>query len=256
VNQLVALNQKVKHLHIVEQVIATKKHIATSEWQRAQIKSAHTQKFYNTLQASVTKKLRTTPREQIPPSLISCGVGNKVCVVFGGDDGWCGGFNYQIIKQARVREFDKVYVFGAKVARDVRGQYIGSLSISGAEMLKFAQSLIDDLTNTTSISALYIQNRNAKWEELLPLAPHPGESDEIDSADNDLSNAPSMLLSSRLYQICKASQAEENFERILATDESSKNCSEMMATVKIDVNKERQRLITEAITEVTSGYIA
>lgn len=256
-SQLRALDDQIKSLHTLDKVIETKKHVATSLWQSASLQSKHAKFFYDHLVGIVAKKLRTTPAECIPAGLTSLPSGGKSFgIVFGGDESWCGGFNYQIVAQSKTKAVDKMYVFGKKVAEDIDGEYVGELSTTRTEFLKFATQIMEMVARgeVSSVSVLYAQDRWMGWEEVLPLVDTQGQG-AIDDSDNDLSHAPALILSAMLCRACSSTQAQETFERILATDESSKNCSQMMNELNIARNKERQKIITGQIIEIVSGYM-
>ena len=145
-----------------------------------------------------------------------------------------------------------------KIAEDIDGEYKGKLSATVTEILDFAKEIMESVARSevSSISVLSSREQWCGWQKVLPLIPNTQYTTESDKEDNDISFAPTLILSALLYKASIATQVQENFERILATEESSKNCDQMMNELHIARNKERQKIITGEIIEIVSGYMA
>ncbi|MEW6196246.1 MAG: ATP synthase F1 subunit gamma [Bacteroidota bacterium] len=207
-------------------------------------------------------------------------------VVVTSDRGLCGGFNMNIIRQVEElarNEFNTFYSSGntdlycvGKKGNDyftkrpfkVVGSHVGIFSHLKFE---FASGLVKDLTQkylSGEIDKVYIVfnefrsviQQKTTVEQFLPIIPVSGE-EKADHAEyiyepdkvgiiNDL--LPKHL-SAQMWRVFLESYAAELGARMTAMDMATENAKELIRSLQLTYNKERQAAITKEIIEIVSG---
>ncbi len=78
-------------------------------------------------------------------------------------------------------------------------------------------------------------------------------SDYLPDLNAVLSNIVPMFITNVLYQALLEAQASELASRMSAMSAATNNAAEMISTLTVDYNKERQAKITQELTEIISG---
>lgn len=257
-NQTHILKQRADTINSIKKVVRAKKLIAASLWQNLAKQTKHLHLCCAYLQKSLKFKIAVTSFSRIPPILLqSQSPGKSAGIIFGIDDIMCGGFGNSLSHIAQHMPHDILYVFGDKTAQSFpQADHRGNLSCSFDQMYSFAIELLEQISQSkiTSLDVLSLTNHKFSWAPLLPLLqPQLASTKELDDEDSDLTQAPALLLALRLYEKCIVVRAQENFERITATDQSVKNCDELLAELKLQQNKMRQAAITQELAEILAG---
>jgi F-type H+-transporting ATPase subunit gamma len=215
-------------------------------------------------------------------------------VLITADKGLCGAFNTNLTKaaQAFMREnSDKkieIMAIGRK-GRDffrnrratIAGEFIGLTAkarLEFSDALEVAQSIIKTYTEDEGIDKVFIiynefrsvLSQRVVLSQLLPVSRAKQEESEgksqqpVTLIDYIYEQPPEELFSTLLprlieTQIFRAlleSVASEHGARMTAMDSASKNASELIDSLTLNMNRIRQAAITNEIIEVVSGAAA
>ncbi|NWG29135.1 MAG: ATP synthase F1 subunit gamma [Ignavibacteriaceae bacterium] len=210
----------------------------------------------------------------------------KVCVVvITADRGLCGAFNTNIIREATSyinEELNKdhsisVFAVGKKAAEyfskrnyTIEGKMIGvfgSLDYQSALQLyndlvpKYISGEIDKIVLVYNEFVSMIQQRIVKVQ-LLPI-PFINKTDEEKSYSSNYIFEPDQLsifeslipkhLKVQIWRALLESNAAELSARMTAMDNATTNAQELIRSLNLTYNKERQAAITKEILEIVSG---
>ncbi|HKX31266.1 MAG TPA: ATP synthase F1 subunit gamma [Blastocatellia bacterium] len=211
-----------------------------------------------------------------------------ILAVVTADKGLCGGFNANLIKAAQEflrqnsgRQVELVligrkgYDFFRRRQVKIRREHLnitGTGRVNSADAGQIAQQLVADFRSEESpidrVYLLYNEFKSALAqkavvEQLLPV----GRIDAPEEASNEslvdyLYEQPAAVIFSELlpklvenqvYHALLESVASELGARMTAMDSASKNASEVIDRLTLNMNRVRQAAITREIIEVVSG---
>ncbi len=205
------------------------------------------------------------------------------------DKGLCGGFNTnlnraatQFLRRHTGQDVELVLVGrkGADYFRrrnvNIRREYLGitgSAKVNFADAQKIAQSLIEDFTTEENpVDQIYLiynefksaLSQRAVEETMLPIGRIQEEADQEHLLDYSYEQPAGeifgtilpKMLETQLYRALLESVASEQGARMTAMDSASKNASEMIDKLTLNMNRVRQAAITREIIEVVSGAAA
>jgi F-type H+-transporting ATPase subunit gamma len=104
-------------------------------------------------------------------------------------------------------------------------------------------------------------SQTATLDRLLPLQPQEGDGGITGSRDYVYEPGPSEILASllpryietRIYHAMLESAASEHGARMTAMDNATRNASEMIDRLTLDMNRARQAGITKELMEIVGG---
>lgn len=197
------------------------------------------------------------------------------------DRGLCGGFNANLIRQSEVflaREgaTKSLAVVGRKgfdyyKKRDVtiREQYVG---IAGTPLIEVARGIVNRAValfveeEVDAVYILYSQFRSAlsqvpTIERLLPIeAPAAVEGEQTareylfePSREAVIEDLLPRYVEVRVFQALLESIASEHGARMTAMDSATKNASDMIERLTLEMNRARQATITKELMEIVGG---
>jgi F-type H+-transporting ATPase subunit gamma len=202
------------------------------------------------------------------------------------DKGLCGAFNTNLIKAASTflrehahEEIELVLIgrkgndFFSRRATKIRRSHLGITGagkVNATDASEIAQQLIADFTNEENdIDKVYLMFGEFKSalvqkpvvEQLLPIGALPEADTEASSGDYIYEQPAAeifdvllpKLVENRVYQALLESVASEMGSRMTAMDSASKNASEVIDRLTLNMNRVRQAAITREIIEVVSG---
>jgi F-type H+-transporting ATPase subunit gamma len=215
-------------------------------------------------------------------------------VLITADKGLCGAFNTNLTKAAQAfmrKNADKqieIMAIGRK-GRDffrnrhatISSEYIGLTGkgrVEFSEALEVARALIKQYTEDTGIDKVYIIYNEFKsvlsqrvvLEQLLPVArakqdePEAKSQQPVTLIDYIYEQPPAemfgellpRLVETQIFRALLESIASEQGARMTAMDSASKNASELIESLTLNMNRIRQAAITNEIIEVVSGAAA
>lgn len=270
-----------------QQITKAMKMVAAARLRRAQDNIINARPYSRKI-VEVLGHLLSAEQNLYNPLLEQRKVSKVGIVVVTSDRGLCGAFNMNVIRYTEElieNEFNDIYDAGnlslycvGKKGYDhfVRRNYKIASFYSGIfSKLRFvfAQNLMSELKQKfvdkeyDKILVVYnefksVIQQNLKIEQLLPIKPFKGEeiisnrtADYIYEPDR-ASIIHSLLprhLNSQVWKILLESYAAELGARMTAMDMATENAKEMIRTLQITFNKERQAAITKEILEIVSG---
>jgi F-type H+-transporting ATPase subunit gamma len=212
--------------------------------------------------------------------------GPVALVLVTGDKGLCGAFNSNLIKAAiewlKQNEGKKVYVAAVgRKGRDFLHRLKGydfevitelagifpKVNFTHAELLGSAAIEAYETKGLQSVTVIYNEFRSVAVQrlvttKLLPIpAPQAAELKNTSVADYGFEPSRPELLAAllpryvkaQLYRVMLESQASELAARMNAMDAASKNAKELRENLNLDLNRQRQGIITREIAELVGG---
>jgi F-type H+-transporting ATPase subunit gamma len=228
------------------------------------------------------------------PLLDQRGDQRYLLVLITADKGLCGAFNTNLTKaaQAFMRENpDKsieIMAIGRK-GRDffrsrratISGEYIGLTGkgrVEFSEALEVARDVIKTYTEDTGIDKVFliysefksVLSQRVVLDQLLPVSrakeeePDAKSQQPVSLVDYIYEQPPEelfgyllpRLIQTQIFRALLESVASEHGARMTAMDSASKNASELIETLTLNMNRIRQAAITNEIIEVVSGAAA
>ncbi|MDR1396835.1 MAG: ATP synthase F1 subunit gamma [Desulfarculales bacterium] len=237
--------------------------------------------------AEVLARLAQGMRPDSHPLLYQAPQINTVAVLlFTSERGLCGAFNNNLILTALrfIREQEaagkkvRIYAVGRKGydyyanrrGQDFAGGITGDLGSMGFETVAAAADLVmrDFLSHDVQEAHMIYSNFRSMstqaptLEKILPITPpelaSPGGAQVIDyiiepSAEDLVGEILPRYLNVRVYQALLETATGEHAARMLAMDNATKNCSEIITNLTIMYNKARQAAITSELIDIVSG---
>jgi F-type H+-transporting ATPase subunit gamma len=163
----------------------------------------------------------------------------------------------------------------------IAGEYIGLTGkgrVEFSEALEVARSLIKQYTEDTQIDKVFLIYNEFKsvlqqrvvLEQLLPVARATADEEQekagqpVNLVDYIYEQPPAemfgrllpQLIETQIFRALLESVASEHGARMTAMDSASKNASELIDSLTLNMNRVRQAAITNEIIEVVSGAAA
>jgi F-type H+-transporting ATPase subunit gamma len=268
-----------------QKITRAMKMISAAKLRRAQSKIINARPYANKI-SEMLSNLATEEDMATNPFFIEREKKNVAVVVVTADRGLCGAFNNNIIKEA-VRYIDEevnaeglnafVYCVGKKNAdyfsrRDynVIGKDVGLFSsLDYSSALKITDNLVSEFSNETYDKVVIIYNefismirQNIQVQQFLPIpvlssteekqVQQPNYIFEPDSGSIFNFLIPKHL-KAQVWRSLLESNAAELGARMTAMDNATTNAQEMIRSLNLTYNKERQAAITKEILEIVSG---
>ena len=291
---LLEIRRRLKSVKNTQQITKAMKMVSAARLRRAQDRVVTARPFANKMTEVLGELAKRTDEDFHHPLLDVRGDERYLLVLITADKGLCGAFNTNLTKaaQAFMREnSDKkieIMAIGRK-GRDffrnrratIAGEFIGLTAkarLEFSDALEVAQSIIKTYTEDEGIDKVFIiynefrsvLSQRVVLEQLLPVSRAKQEESEgksqqpVTLIDYIYEQPPEELFSTLLprlieTQIFRAlleSVASEHGARMTAMDSASKNASELIDSLTLNMNRIRQAAITNEIIEVVSGAAA
>lgn len=268
-----------------QKITRAMKMISAAKLRRAQSKIINARPYANKI-SEMLSNLATEEDMATNPFFIEREAKNVAVVVVTADRGLCGAFNNNIIKEA-VRYIDEelnaeginafVYCVGKKSADyfsrrnyNVIEKDIGLFSsLDYSSALKITDNLVSEFSNETYDKVVIIYNefismirQKIQVQQFLPIpvlssteekqVQQPNYIFEPDSGSIFNFLIPKHL-KAQVWRSLLESNAAELGARMTAMDNATTNAQEMIRSLNLTYNKERQAAITKEILEIVSG---
>ena len=268
-----------------QKITRAMKMISAAKLRRAQSKIINARPYANKI-SEMLSNLATEEDMATNPFFIERETKNVAVVVITADRGLCGAFNNNIIKEA-VRYIDEeinaesinafVYCVGKKNAdyfsrRDynIIGKDVGLFSsLDYSLALKITDNLVSEFSNETYDKVVIIYNefismirQKIQVQQFLPVPVLSSAEEKQVQHPNyifepDLGSIFNFLipkhLKAQVWRSLLESNAAELGARMTAMDNATTNAQEMIRSLNLTYNKERQAAITKEILEIVSG---
>jgi F-type H+-transporting ATPase subunit gamma len=289
---LLDIRRRIKSVKNTQQITKAMKMVSAAKLKRAQDRVVTARPFANKMIEVIGELAKRTDEDFRHPLLDLRGNERYLLVLITADKGLCGAFNTNLVKAAQVfikensSQAVELLAIGRK-GRDffrsrhavIAGEYIGLTGkgrVEFSEALEVAGSIIKLYTEDEGIDKVFLIYNEFKsvlqqrviLEQLLPVA--RTEQNEPDSkapaslVDYIYEQPPAQifaqllprLVETQIFRALLESVASEQGARMTAMDSASKNASELIDSLTLNMNRIRQAAITNEIIEVVSGAAA
>lgn len=290
---LLDIRRRLKSVKNTQQITKAMKMVSAAKLKRAQDRVVTARPFANKMIEVLGELAGRTDENFHHPLLDERGDQRYLVVLITADKGLCGAFNTNLIKaaQAFVREHAGKTIEIVAVGRKGRdffrrrgaldGEYIGLTGkgrVDFAEAIEVARDVIKRFTENQELDKAFVIYNEFKSvlqqrvvvEQLLPVSRARTDSEANASAqpvslvDYIYEQRPAemfsqllpRLIETQMFRALLESVASEQGARMTAMDSASKNASELIDTLTLNMNRVRQAAITNEIIEVVSGAAA
>jgi F-type H+-transporting ATPase subunit gamma len=291
---LLDIRRRIKSVKNTQQITKAMKMVSAAKLKRAQDRVLTARPFANKMTEVLSELAKRTDEDFHHPLLDERGDERYLLVLITADKGLCGAFNTNLTKAAQsfIRENPEkrieILAIGRK-GRDffrnrkatIAGEFIGLTGkgrVDFSEALEVARSVINQYTEDTEIDKVFliynefksVLQQRVMLEQLLPVARTEAEAVDAKSAqpvnlvDYIYEQPPAemfgrllpRLIETQIFRALLESVASEHGARMTAMDSASKNASELIDSLVLNMNRVRQAAITNEIIEVVSGAAA
>ena len=291
---LLDIRRRIKSVKNTQQITKAMKMVSAAKLKRAQDRVITARPFANKMIEVLGELAKRTDEDFHHPLLDLRGDQRYLLVLITADKGLCGAFNTNLTKaaQAFIRDnSDKsveLMAIGRK-GRDffrnrraaISGEYIGMTGkgrVEFSEALEVARSIIKQYTEDTEIDKVFliysefksVLSQRVVLEQLLPVSrpkeeePDAKSQQPVSLVDYIYEQPPEEIfghllprsVETQIFRALLESVASEQGARMTAMDSASKNASELIDSLTLNMNRIRQAAITNEIIEVVSGAAA
>jgi F-type H+-transporting ATPase subunit gamma len=289
---LLDIRRRIKSVKNTQQITKAMKMVSAAKLKRAQDRVVMARPFANKMAEVLGELAQRTDQDFHHPLLDLRGDQRYLLVLITADKGLCGAFNTNLTKAAQafigenLEKTIEIMAIGRK-GRDffrnrhatITSEFLGITGkgrVEFSEALEIAQSIIKQYTEDKDIDRVFIIYNEFKsvlsqrlvLEQLLPVSrakvEEPEAKQAVNLVDYKYEQPPEQIFSTLLprlieTQIFRAlleSVASEHGARMTAMDSASKNASELIESLTLNMNRIRQAAITNEIIEVVSGAAA
>jgi F-type H+-transporting ATPase subunit gamma len=291
---LLDIRRRIKSVKNTQQITKAMKMVSAAKLKRAQDRVVTARPFANKMIEVLGELAKRTDEDFHHPLLDLRRDEKYVLVLITADKGLCGAFNTNLVKAAQsfIRNNPgksiEVLAIGRK-GRDffrnrnavMAGEHIGLTAkgrVEYSEALEVARSIIKRYSEDDSVDKVFLIYNEFKsvlqqrvvLEQLLPVARAKEEEPEgksqqpISLVDYIYEQPPAemfgqllpRLVETQIFRALLESVASEQGARMTAMDSASKNASELIDSLTLNMNRIRQAAITNEIIEVVSGAAA
>ena len=291
---LLDIRRRIKSVKNTQQITKAMKMVSAAKLKRAQDRVVTARPFANKMTEVLSELAKRTDEDFHHPLLDLREDQRYLLVLVTADKGLCGAFNTNLIKaaQAFIKENNskniELLAIGRK-GRDffrnrnavIAGEYVGVTGkgrVDFSEALEVARSIIKRYTEDKEIDKVFLIYNEFKsvlqqrvvLEQLLPVArakddePETKTPQTLTLVDYIYEQPPAemfsrllpRLIETQIFRALLESIASEQGARMTAMDSASKNASELIDSLTLNMNRVRQAAITNEIIEVVSGAAA
>jgi F-type H+-transporting ATPase subunit gamma len=291
---LLDIRRRLKSVKNTQQITKAMKMVSAAKLRRAQERVVTARPFANKMSEVLGELAKRTSEDFHHPLLDLRGDQRYLLVLITADKGLCGGFNTNLTKagQAFLRDnSDKTIELVAigRKGRDffrnrratIASEFLGLTGkgrVEFSEALDVARHIIKLYTEDTSIDKVFLVYNEFKsvlsqrvvLDQLLPVSRAKAEEPDAKSqqpvslVDYVYEQPPEeifgkllpRLIETQIFRALLESVASEHGARMTAMDSASKNATELIESLTLNMNRVRQAKITSEIIEVVSGAAA
>ncbi|HXC72718.1 MAG TPA: ATP synthase F1 subunit gamma [Pyrinomonadaceae bacterium] len=291
---LLEIRRRLKSVKNTQQITKAMKMVSAARLRRAQDRVVAARPFAIKMTEVLGELAKRTDEDFHHPLLDLRGDERYLLVLITADKGLCGAFNTNLTKAAQAFMRDnsdkkiEIMAVGRK-GRDffrnrravIASEFIGLTAkarLEFSDALEVAQSVIKTYTEDEEIDKVFIIYNEFKsvlsqrvvLEQLLPVSRAKTEEPEAKSQqpvtlidyvyeqppEEIFSTLLPRLIETQVFRALLESVASEHGARMTAMDSASKNASELIDSLTLNMNRIRQAAITNEIIEVVSGAAA
>jgi F-type H+-transporting ATPase subunit gamma len=291
---LLDIRRRIKSVKNTQQITKAMKMVSAAKLRRAQERVVTARPFANKMGEVLGELATRTDEDFHHPLLDLRGDERYLLVLVTADKGLCGAFNTNLTKAAQQFMRDnadkqvELLAIGRK-GRDffrnrrapIAAEYLGLTGkgrVEFSEALEVARSIIKLYTDDPDIDKVFliynefksVLSQRVVLEQLLPVAratkpePETKSQQALTLVDYIYEQPPEEIFSrllprlveTQIFRALLESVASEQGARMTAMDSASKNASELIDSLTLNMNRIRQAAITNEIIEVVSGAAA
>jgi F-type H+-transporting ATPase subunit gamma len=291
---LLDIRRRLKSVKNTQQITKAMKMVSAARLRRAQDRVVTARPFANKMTEVLGQLAKRTDEDFHHPLLDVRGDQRYLLVLITSDKGLCGAFNTNLTKAAqafirdnsgRTVELVAIGRKGRDFFRNRRATILAEyLGLAGKDRVEFseaqevAQSIINLYTEDTGIDKVFliynefksVLSQRVVLEQLLPVSrakeevPEAKSQQPVTLVDYIYEQPPEelfgtllpRLIETQIFRALLESVASEHGARMTAMDSASKNASELIDSLTLNMNRVRQAAITNEIIEVVSGAAA
>ena len=291
---LLDIRRRIKSVKNTQQITKAMKMVSAAKLKRAQDRVVTARPFANKMMEVLGELAKRTDENFHHPLLDRRGDERYLLVLVTADKGLCGAFNTNLTKaaQAFIKDNPDKSIEILPVGRKGRdffryrhanlvGEFLGLTGkgrVEFSEALEVARHVIKLYTDDTGIDKVFliynefksVLSQRVVLEQLLPVAraeeqePEAKSQQPVTLVDYIYEQPPGEMLGrllprlveTQIFRALLESVASEHGARMTAMDSASKNASELIDTLTLNMNRVRQAAITNEIIEVVSGAAA
>ncbi|HEX3185202.1 MAG TPA: ATP synthase F1 subunit gamma [Pyrinomonadaceae bacterium] len=291
---LLDIRRRIKSVKNTQQITKAMKMVSAAKLKRAQDRVVTARPFANKMMEVLGELAKRTDENFHHPLLDRRGDERYLLVLVTADKGLCGAFNTNLTKaaQAFIKDNPEKTVELLPIGRKGRdffrnrhatlvGEFLGLTGkgrVEFSEALEVARHTIKLYTEDPGIDKVFliynefksVLSQRVVLEQLLPVA--RAEQDETEAKSQQAVNLVDYiyeqppeeifarllprLVETQIFRALLESVASEHGARMTAMDSASKNASELIDSLTLNMNRVRQAAITNEIIEVVSGAAA
>ena len=291
---LLDIRRRIKSVKNTQQITKAMKMVSAAKLKRAQDRVVTARPFANKMMEVLGELAKRTDENFHHPLLDRRGDERYLLVLVTADKGLCGAFNTNLTKaaQAFIKDNPDKTIELLPIGRKGRdffryrratlvGEFLGLTGkgrVEFSEALEVARHIIKLYTDDTGIDKVFliynefksVLSQRVVLEQLLPVAraqeeePDAKSQQPVTLVDYIYEQPPEemfgrllpRLIETQIFRALLESVASEHGARMTAMDSASKNASELIDSLTLNMNRIRQAAITNEIIEVVSGAAA
>jgi F-type H+-transporting ATPase subunit gamma len=288
---LLDIRRRIKSVKNTQQITKAMKMVSAAKLKRAQDRVVTARPFANKMMEVLAELAGRTDESFHHPLLDARSDQRYLVILVTADKGLCGAFNTNLIKAAQsfIREHAEKSIEILAVGRKGRdffrrrgstltGEYVGLTGkgrVEFSEAIDVARDVIKRFTDDPELDKAFIiynefrsvLQQRVVIEQLLPVSRADSEepvSTPATLVDYIYEQPPAeifsrllpRLIETQIFRALLESVASEQGARMTAMDSASKNASELIDSLTLNMNRVRQAAITNEIIEVVSGAAA
>lgn len=288
---LKSLRLRINSVKATQKITKAMKMVAASKLRRAQDQAEAARPYAERMERMVGSLAASVAgSESAPPMLRGTGSDQvHLLLVATADRGLCGSFNSSIVRAARLKVAElekagktvKLFMVGRKgreqMRREFGGRFIETMENVGQRGPKFEEAasigvqLTDLFENGDFDVCTVVYNKFESavsqvvtFQQLIPFTGDPEEATPaadqgagIYEFEPDEETILASLLprnvSVQVYRALLENAASEQGSRMMAMDNASRNAGEMIDSLTLTFNRQRQAVITKELIEIISG---
>ena len=292
---LLDIRRRIKSVKNTQQITKAMKMVSAAKLKRAQDRVVTARPFANKMMEVLGELAKRTDENFHHPLLDRRGDERYLLVLVTADKGLCGAFNTNLTKtaQAFIKDNPDKTIELLPIGRKGRdffrnrhatlvGEFLGVTGkgrVEFSEALEVARHVIKLYTDDEGIDKVFliynefksVLSQRVVLEQLLPVARAKEEEPADVKSQQPLTLVDYIyeqppeeifarllprLIETQVFRALLESVASEHGARMTAMDSASKNASELIDTLTLNMNRVRQAAITNEIIEVVSGAAA
>jgi F-type H+-transporting ATPase subunit gamma len=273
-------------------ITSAMKMVAASKLRQAQARAEQGRPYAAKMREALGRLIAAAGQRERTPLLDGTGNDKKILyVVFTADRGLCGGFNSNLLREARRHMLTQsvsgkeisVLTVGRKAKEGLRREYgasiIESLSLSVKyETAQAVTTKVMDMFNAGQFDIAYIAYSEFKnviaqvpvVKQLVPFVlPETKQANQNDRAAYNTTpegvysfepDAQTLLqrlipqqIAAQVYSVILEVAAGEQAAKMTAMDNATRNAGDMISGLSLQYNRARQAYITKEVSEIVSG---